>query len=67
MRTPTKDQIKRQEDRFYLVRQSDYNGGTSEKVSWNVCERIDASELKVIREHNTRRDALDYLFICAKV
>ena len=66
MRTPTHDTIKSIERNFYLVRKSTYNGGISEKVEWQVWEKH-GNVWRLDREHKTKRDALHWLYVCAKV
>jgi len=67
MQTPSKDSIKWQEGRFYLVRHSSYNGGSTERVSWRVCEKLKDSLWRLDREYNSKRDAMNWLFVLAKV
>jgi hypothetical protein len=67
MQTPSKDSIKATEGKFHVVRHSSYRGGVSEKVEWRVCERINDSLWRLIREYNTKRDAIHFMYIMAKV
>lgn len=71
MQTPSKDSIKWQEGRFYLVRHSAYNGGTRERVTWQVCEKLkpQASDSlwRLDREYSRKADALNWLFVVARV
>lgn len=66
MRTPTTDTIKAREKNYYLVRKASYNGRTTERVEWQVWERKD-DQWRLEREYNTKRDAIHWLYVCAKV
>ena len=66
MHTPSKDSIKDSEKQYRVVRSESFNGGTSPKIIWQVCEVING-QWKLIREHTTKRDAVEYMYICAKV
>jgi len=67
MQTPSKASIKSSEGKFHVVRHSSYRGGVSEKIVWRVCERINDNMWKLIRECNTKRDAIELMYIFAKV
>ena len=67
MQTPSTHSIKAQEGRFYLVRHSAYNGGTSERVTWRVCEKLEPQLWRLDREYGRKRDAMDWLFTVARV
>jgi hypothetical protein len=70
MRTPSEDSIKAKQGRFYLVRQSNYNGGTTERVVWQVCEKLkpEASDSlwRLDREYSRKSDAMDWLQTVAR-
>ena len=67
MQTPSQDSIKASEGKYHVVRHSSYRGGCSEKVEWRVCERIHSNMWKLIREYSTKRDAIEFMYIMAKV
>jgi hypothetical protein len=67
MRTPSKDSIKAREGKYHVVRHSSYRGGCSEKVEWRVCEKIHDNMWKLIREYSTKRDAMHFMYVMAKV
>ena len=70
MQTPSNSSIKAQEGRFYLVRHSAYNGGTTERVTWQVCEKLkpEASDSlwRLDREYSRKADAMDWLHLVAR-
>ena len=66
MHTPSKDSIKSSEKQFRVVRSESFNGGTSSKINWQVCEEI-SGQWKLIRECTTKRDAVHFMYIMAKV
>jgi len=63
MRIPSKDSIKDTKGNFHVVRYSAYRGGVSEKVEWLVCERINDNTWRLVREFNTKRDAIHFLHV----
>jgi hypothetical protein len=67
MQTPSADSIKKSEGKFHVVRHSSYRGGVSEKIEWRVCERINPTMWRLIREYSTKRDAVEFMYIMAKV
>lgn len=67
MQTPSKDSIKSSEGKYHVVRHSSYRGGVSEKIEWRVCERINDTMWKLIRECRTRGEAIEFMYIMAKV
>jgi len=66
MRQPSSSDIKATEGKFSVIRHSAYRSGTSEKVEWRMCERING-EWKLIRECQSKRDAVELMYIFAKV
>jgi hypothetical protein len=67
MQTPSNDNVKASEGKYHVVRHSSYRGGVSEKIEWRVCERIDSNMWKLVREYSTKRDAVHFMYIMAKV
>ena len=67
MQTPSQDSIKATEGKFHLVRKSAYNGGCTEKVTWQVCEKVAHNIWKLHKEYSRKYDAMYGLFIYAKV
>lgn len=67
MQTPSQDSIKANEGKYYVIRHTSYNGGCSEKVEWRVCEKIHDRMWKLIREYSTKRDAIHFMYVMAKV
>jgi len=61
MQTPSKDNVKLSEKEIHLIRHSAYNGGVSEKVTWQVCRKYNDSMWKLLREFNTKKDAISYM------
>jgi hypothetical protein len=61
MQTPSTDSIKKSEGKFHVVRHSTYRGGVSEKIEWRVCERINPTMWRLIREYDTKRDAIHFM------
>jgi hypothetical protein len=71
MQTLAPSSIKAQEGRFYLVRHAAYNGGTSERVTWRVYEKLapkaSDSLYRLDREYDRKWEAMDWLSIVARV
>jgi hypothetical protein len=67
MQTPSKDSIKATEGNFHVVRHSSYRSGISEKVEWRVCEKLNDSIWRLVREFATKRDAIHFMYVMAKV
>lgn len=67
MQTPCKSQIKDSEGKFYLIKNEQYNSGTTVKITWIVAEKINDFIWKMEREFNRKYDAKEWLYICAKV
>lgn len=67
MQTPSKDNVKLSEGKFHLIRHSAYNGGVSEKVTWQVCQKLDDYIWKLLREFNTKKEAVSYLQLIIKL
>jgi len=65
MQTPNQNNIKANKGRFYLVRDSSHNGGTTERVTWIVCEKLkpeaNDSLWRFDREYSRKADALQWL------
>ena len=67
MQTPSKDNVKLSEGKFHLIRHSTYNGGVSEKVTWQVCQKLDDYIWKLLKEFNTKKEAVSYLQLIIKL
>lgn len=78
MRPPVKDSIKAAEGKYYVIRKASYNGRTTEKVEWQVAEKLNVSAYHALlghttnlwrleREFSTKRDAMHWLYVCAGV
>jgi len=71
MQMLTPSTIKWQEGRFFLVRHASYNGGTTERVTWRVYEKLapkaSDSLYRLDREYTRKWEALEWLFIVARV
>ncbi len=66
MRTPTPDTIKDREGSYYLVRKASHNGNITEQVEWQVWQKKD-DQWRLDREYRTKRDAKQWLYVCAGV
>lgn len=71
MRTPSKDSIVASKGRYHIVRKTAYNGGTTERVIWQVCEQLipkaeygQITELwRLDREYDRKKDAVAWFNI----
>lgn len=67
MQTPSKDSIKDNEGKFYIVRKESYNGRTTPLIEWIVCEKLEPTIWRMERTFKRLGDAKEWLYICAKV
>ena len=67
MQTPSIYSIKASEGQHHVVRHASYCGGVSEKIEWRVCERINSNMWKLIRACRTKSEAIELMYIFAKV
>ena len=67
MQTPSKDRIKDQEGNYFLLRKESYNSRTTPLIEWQVAQRLQPNLWRLEREFKTKRDAKEWLYICAKV
>ena len=72
MQAPMPSTIKARQGRFCLVRHASYNGGSTERVIWQVCEKLapatsDSHSLwRIDREYERKFEALDWLSFVSK-
>ena len=67
MQTPSKDSIKDNEGKFYIVRKESYRSRTTPDVEWIVCEKLEPTIWRMERTFKRLGDAKEWLYICAKV
>jgi hypothetical protein len=67
MQTPSQNQIKDSEGRFYLIRSETYNGRSTAQIEWIVAEKLADRMWRRVREFTRKSDAQEWLYICAKV
>ena len=66
MKPPSKESIKANQGQYYLVRHSSYNGRTTERVTWQVCQKLSAFDSypelwRLEREYTRKADAMVWL------
>jgi hypothetical protein len=67
MNPPSKDQIKSREGKWCVIRSESYNSRTTPRIEWTVAEQLSNGMYRRERDYATKRDAMHWLYVCAKV